>query len=282
MKKKNRFWSRLFLLLGLLAAGSVFAALDLLAGRSLAWASVIIVLWLALFRLWRRVRAQDSAAEARLERQRSNYESLISMFCGALGLSDSASSVHSQRVVQLASAVASQMGLREREVCAIQKAAIVHDIGKMGLPPKVLDKAGALTTGEWEKMKRHSQVGADLLEEITDLRDAAKIVRTHHERFDGAGYPRGLAGDKIPLGSRIFAVADAYVAMTSHRPYRVAMSHIRAMQEITRNSGAQFDPDVVIAFVAVEKRGLLAPQTANGGPEGVPAGTATAEAGALR
>ena len=278
MKKKNRFWSRLVLVLSLVAAAAVFTVIALLAGGTAAWAAVTALLWLTLVRLWWSQRSRDSSTDARLDRQRSNYESIISMLCGALELSDNLSTDHSQRVSHLASAIAVQMGLREREVRAIQKAAVVHDVGRIALPRKVLNKPGPLTRAEWEEMRRHSQMGADVLKEITDLRDAAAIINAHHERFDGGGYPHGLAGDKIPLASRIFAVADSYVAMTSRRPYRMVMLHAKAIQEIVRNSGAQFDPDVVMALIAAEKRGLLEPEKGDSGLEGALAGVATAEA----
>ncbi len=121
----------------------------------------------------------------------------------------------------------------------------------------MLSKPGPLDDSEWAEMKRHPELGHEILIEIDFLRDAADVVYSHHERFDGSGYPRGLTGEEIPLGARIFAVADAYSAMTSHRPYRKAMPHQRAIDEIVRNSGSQFDPDVVRAFLDAEKRGLL-------------------------
>jgi HD-GYP domain-containing protein (c-di-GMP phosphodiesterase class II) len=107
------------------------------------------------------------------------------------------------------------------------------------------------------ELRRHPELGSHILQQIGALRDAADLALTHHERYDGQGYPRGLKGDEIPIGARIFAVADAYVAMTSNRPYRKLMPHDIAIKEIIRNSLTQFDPEVVHAFLEVEKRGLL-------------------------
>jgi len=153
--------------------------------------------------------------------------------------------------------VAWQMGLRKEEVRQIEKAAILHDIGKIGVADAVLAKPGPLDDTEWAEMRRHPELGCRMLQGIDFLRDAAEIVHSHHEHYDGSGYPRGLKGDKIPLGARIFAVVDAYDAMTSYRPYRKARPHRKAVEEIVRNSGIQFDPDVVRAFLEAEKRGLL-------------------------
>jgi HD-GYP domain-containing protein (c-di-GMP phosphodiesterase class II) len=106
-------------------------------------------------------------------------------------------------------------------------------------------------------MKRHPELGYEILSAIDFLRDAADVIRAHHERWDGTGYPRGIKGEDIPIGARIFAVVDAYNAMTSHRPYRKAQPHRHAVEEIVRNSGSQFDPTVVRAFLEAERRGLL-------------------------
>ncbi len=125
----------------------------------------------------------------------------------------------------------------------------LHDIGKVGVPEHVLRKPGALDPSEWELMREHPAVGARIVEPIRFLGDAVEIVRSHHERWDGGGYPRGLRGPEIPLAARIFAVADSFDAMTSDRPYREALPLGRALDEIAAGAGGQFDPGVVEAFL---------------------------------
>jgi HD-GYP domain-containing protein (c-di-GMP phosphodiesterase class II) len=125
----------------------------------------------------------------------------------------------------------------------------LHDIGKVGIPEGILSKAGSLDDGEWDVMRRHPTIGADIVTPIPFLAGAVDIIRHHHERVDGGGYPRGLKGRDIPLAARIFAVADSFDAMTSDRPYRGAFSTERALREIEDASGSQFDPDVVDEFL---------------------------------
>ncbi len=227
----------------------------------IAIAATLAALYVALLILVRRgsetMRRQRADLQSRTDELRSSYESIVAVLCAALDLRDNVTRGHAQRVSELASVVAWQMGMRKEEVRQIEKAAILHDIGKIGVADSVLSKPGALDEVEWAEMKRHPELGYQILQDIDFLRDVAEIVRAHHERYDGDGYPRGFKGEEIPLGARIFAVVDAYDAMTSHRPYRKAMPHSQAVTEIFRNSGTQFDPDVVKAFLLAEKRGLL-------------------------
>jgi HD-GYP domain-containing protein (c-di-GMP phosphodiesterase class II) len=125
----------------------------------------------------------------------------------------------------------------------------LHDIGKVGIPEAILTKSGPLSPAEWDVMRTHPTIGAQIVAPIRFLGDAASVVRHHHERFDGTGYPDGLAGDDIPLPARIFAIADSFDAMTSDRPYRSALVLDRALAEIRDGAGTQFDPDVVEVFV---------------------------------
>jgi response regulator RpfG family c-di-GMP phosphodiesterase len=127
----------------------------------------------------------------------------------------------------------------------------LHDIGKVGIPERILTKPGPLSPSEWAKMRTHSTVGAGIVAPIRFLGDAVDVIRFHHERFDGSGYPHGLAGDRIPLSARIFAVVDAFDAMTGDRPYRRAMRPDQAIDEITRCSATQVDPQIVEPFLAV-------------------------------
>lgn len=135
----------------------------------------------------------------------------------------------------------------------------LHDIGKVGIPERVLGKPGPLDDDEWTIMRSHPAIGAQIVEPIRFLGDAVEIVRTHHEWFDGTGYPRGLRGEEIPLAARIFSIADSFDAMTSDRPYRRALTLERALDEIRTGAGTQFDPQVVDAFLElIDERDLLA------------------------
>jgi HD-GYP domain-containing protein (c-di-GMP phosphodiesterase class II) len=140
---------------------------------------------------------------------------------------------------------------------------LLHDIGKVGIPERLLTKRGPLSPSEWEVMRTHPVVGAHIVTPIRMLGDAVDVVRFHHERYDGSGYPHGMKGEEIPVAARIFTVADAYDAMTSDRPYRARRSPEKAIAEIVRCSGTQFDPEVVEAFVTLSKANetLILPET---------------------
>ena len=128
---------------------------------------------------------------------------------------------------------------------------------KLELPKAILRKAGPLTDDEWQKIQRHPELGYQMVRSAPFLREAGEIILCHHERYDGGGYPRGLKGGEIPLAARVFAIADAYDAMTSDRPYRKAGSHSAAVSEIKGSAGTQFDPKVVEAFLAASRKGLI-------------------------
>ncbi|MBI2912563.1 MAG: HD domain-containing protein [Chloroflexi bacterium] len=202
-----------------------------------------------------------------LENMRLNhrqYQSIMQVLCSALDMRDSATQGHSQRVAHLARLVARRMGLPDAHVKKIEQAAALHDIGKIGVPDAILSKPASLTEDEWAEMRRHPGLGFQILADIEGLESVAEIVHSHHERYDGGGYPRQLRGQGIPVGARIFAVVDTYDAITSDRPYRRARSHRQAIDEIVRNSGKQFDPTVVRAFLEVERRGLIRPHDHDG------------------
>lgn len=242
---------------GAVTAAAALAIVALFVNYLAAVAVVAALLWFALWRTLRRARKEVRAINVQAGDPRGAYETVIGLLIAALGLEDSGGGIQVQRTARVASAVAYQMGLRKHEIRLVEKAAILHDVGKMGVAETVLSKAGALSEQEWAQMKPHPEVGYGALKRIAFLNDVADVLLTHHERWDGQGYPRGLKGEEIPLAARIFAVAAAYEAMTSDRPYRRAMSHANAVAEIIRNSGTQFDPEVVRAFVEAERRRLF-------------------------
>jgi diguanylate cyclase (GGDEF)-like protein/putative nucleotidyltransferase with HDIG domain len=156
---------------------------------------------------------------------------------------------HSEYVVQLTGAVAHGMGLDDAATAQVQAAALLHDIGKVAVPDDILNKPGALTDEQWQRMRDHTVIGERILRAIPGLGNVARIVRHEHERWDGGGYPDGLAGEDIPIGSRLILACDAYHAMTSDRPYRGAMSHGEAIAELSANAGTQFDPRVIEVLI---------------------------------
>jgi diguanylate cyclase (GGDEF)-like protein/putative nucleotidyltransferase with HDIG domain len=162
---------------------------------------------------------------------------------------------HSVVVVEMATTVAAALGLDEVEVERVGHAALLHDIGKVGVPDRILHKAGALAGEEWEVMREHSVIGERILRAIPGMGGVARIVRHEHEWFDGSGYPDGLVGEAIPLGSRIILACDAYHAMTSDRPYRAGLGHEAAVAELVRCAGVQFDPRIVTALVTALAQG---------------------------
>lgn len=190
--------------------------------------------------------AQLKSALLNIER---GYEDTLEALGAAIDLRDSQTAGHSKRVAVYSSKIAKELGTTEGELKTIARGAWLHDIGKLATPDAILLKPGTLTQEEWRIMKRHAEIGYDLVKRIPFLADAAEIIWTHHERWDGSGYPRGLKGTDIPLGARIFAVADTVDAMTSDRPYRCALSFEAAQEEIRRGSGSRYDSQVVSAFL---------------------------------
>lgn len=187
------------------------------------------------------------------------YQAMLHILTSALDQRDRVTEGHSRRVADLSLVVARELGVQGDDLLDVERAGILHDIGKLAVPDAILSKPGPLNPDEWVEMRRHPEVGFQLLRDVPFLGRAAEIVRAHHERFDGAGYPRGLMGENIPLGARIFAVVDAYDAMTSDRPYRLARSHEDALQEIRHQAGSQFDPVIVAPFFAAVRKGLIGP-----------------------
>jgi HD-GYP domain-containing protein (c-di-GMP phosphodiesterase class II) len=204
-----------------------------------------------LHRLYRQEREVSGAlkvANDRLERANLSFATAL---VATLDARDRYTAGHSAAVAIYARDIAARMGISEDEQQLAYVCGLVHDIGKIGLPPGLLDKAGALTREERRQMQLHSEIGEGILAKVDDYADIAKIVRHHHERIDGDGYPDGLHNDAIPLVSRIIAVADAYNAMTSDRPYRDAMPSRVARLRLAQAIDSQFDTAVVVAFEGI-------------------------------
>ena len=180
-----------------------------------------------------------------------SYDITLEALGDALDLKDSETEGHSKRVTAYTIALARAMGIKPAEIKVIARGAFLHDIGKMAIPDEILRKPGALTTDEQDVMREHCTRGYHILRKIPFLSEAAEIVFSHQEHFDGSGYPNQLRGAEIPIGARIFAIADALDAITSDRPYRKARSFDVAREEILRCSGTQFDPAVVEVFLKI-------------------------------
>jgi diguanylate cyclase (GGDEF)-like protein/putative nucleotidyltransferase with HDIG domain len=172
------------------------------------------------------------------------HEDAVLALAEALNERDRYTGEHSEEVVDLVAGVARGLGLNDQEVARIKMAALLHDIGKVAIPDGILNKPGKLDEDEWKLMREHPVIGERILRAIPGMGSVARIVRHEHERFDGAGYPDGISGEDIPIGSRIILACDAYHAMTSDRPYRQAMPHADAVRELAKGAGSQFDPQV--------------------------------------
>jgi putative nucleotidyltransferase with HDIG domain len=179
------------------------------------------------------------------------YDSTIEGWSRALDYRDKETEGHSQRVTEMTLRIARQIGMSEEELVNMRRGALLHDIGKLGIPDSILLKPGSLTEEEWNIMRQHPVYSYELLRPIAYLRPAIDIPYCHHEKWDGTGYPRGLKGEQIPLSARIFAVVDVWDALRSERPYRPAWTEERAREYILSLSGVQFDPVVVGTFVEI-------------------------------
>ena len=173
------------------------------------------------------------------------YHDIIECLVGALEAKDLYTKGHSIRVADISYQLAKKMGIKGKELEIIHMSAHLHDIGKIGIPDEILHKEGKLTDKEFQSIKKHPEIGSNILKCSEKLKVLSELVLYHHERWDGKGYPNGLKGEEIPLGSRIIAVADSIDAMTSERPYRKAMSWEICKVEIENNKGKQFDPSIV-------------------------------------
>jgi putative nucleotidyltransferase with HDIG domain len=230
-------------------------ALLVFACRYSTW-SMVLFLFPALvaqklFVLYQEQRATAEELSAAMQRQEKAHLSFASALVATLDARDEYTAGHSAAVAIYARDIAARLGLSDAEQRMAHLCGLVHDIGKIGLPAGLLEKTGPLTLDERRQMEQHSAIGERILARVEDYSEIAKVVRHHHERVDGRGYPDGLPGDEIPLLSRIIAAADAYNAMTSHRPYRDAMPSRVARLRMAQAVGTQFDTTVVAAFEAL-------------------------------
>jgi diguanylate cyclase (GGDEF)-like protein/PAS domain S-box-containing protein/putative nucleotidyltransferase with HDIG domain len=193
--------------------------------------------------------AEDNMYKRKLLESTSIHSFTINAIVKTLYEKNSREEAHSKRVSELSSAIAQVMALPESEINKIKTAGLLHDIGKMTISNDILEKNGPLDAAEWDEIKRHPETGYRILCCVADMADLAEIVRQHHERWDGKGYPRGLLGEEITLAARIICVADSFDAMTSQRPYRSGMPIQEARDELLRQMGTQFDPEIVRVFL---------------------------------
>jgi diguanylate cyclase (GGDEF)-like protein/putative nucleotidyltransferase with HDIG domain len=243
------FWSFPYYLVGAAAVGLVG-----IVNRSAGWETSLLVLPLIywVYRSYRLYLGRLEAEKERVEVEKRHVEQIASLnmrtieaLALAIEAKDHTTHTHLQRVRTYAVAVAAQLNLPESEIEALRAAALLHDIGKLAVPEQIINKPGKLTAEEFEKMKVHPLVGAEILQRVAFPYPVAPIVRSHHERWDGTGYPEGLSGEQIPIGARILAAVDCLDALASHRQYRPALPLAEAMSKVKEMAGKWFDPQVV-------------------------------------
>ena len=184
----------------------------------------------------------------RLSRLEEIVDAGVAALVRAVDMRDNCTARHSESVGEFAHRVGERLGMAGPELWLLDLGARLHDVGKIGVPDAILNKPGPLDAGEWETMRRHAELGAEMVAKVPGLEPVAPVVRSHHERWDGLGYPDGLDQEEIPLASRVIAACDAFHAMVSDRPYRAALDVDAAFAELTAGSGTQFDPNVVGAL----------------------------------
>jgi ribonuclease P protein subunit RPR2 len=221
---------------------------ELLTGEPEQNAEQLLVYARDLSRLLEVERAQRRALQ-------HAYRQTVAALADALEAKDPQTGLHAQRVQHYALTLTEGVDPHLLDDPSLEYGFLLHDVGKIGVPNQILEKRGPLNGPEWKLIQAHPTIGADILGDVTLLQgQGLEVVRSHHERWDGTGYPAGLAGEEIPLGARIFALADTLDAMTSNRPYRGALSWEHATDEILGQTGQQFDPRVVKAFSVRERR----------------------------
>ncbi|MDD3957773.1 MAG: diguanylate cyclase [Candidatus Izemoplasmatales bacterium] len=193
--------------------------------------------------------AEDDMYKHKLFEVTSNRHEAIEAILNTLHLKNSREEAHSRRVAELCQRIGESLGMRSDEIKLLGIIGNMHDIGKIGIPEHILNKPGALTEEEWIEVKRHSEIGYRIVSSSSEYIEFSEVILSHHERWDGKGYPQGISGSDIPLRARIIAIADTYDAMTSDRPYRPKLTHEEAIAEIRKHAGTQFDPMIAKRFV---------------------------------
>ncbi len=233
-----------YLVYGLTGVGVVAASHEVGPIAALiTFTAPIIIIQVATSR-W--VHEQEAHAHAVAE----GFNATLISLSKAIDLRDHETEGHCRRVVEYTRLMAVRMGITGSELTRLCHGALLHDIGKIGVPDGILHKPGALTEAEWQVIRQHPELGAQMVADVEQLEHARMVITNHHERYDGSGYPRGLRGEAIPLGARIFAIADSFDAMTSTRPYRKGLGLAGARQELRRCAGSDFDPQCVEVFLS--------------------------------
>jgi putative nucleotidyltransferase with HDIG domain len=203
-------------------------------------------------------RKQADEIEDAYRELEETYDQTLAALSSALDARDRETEGHSLRVARIAYGLARQVGLSMEQAKTLERGAILHDIGKIGIGDGILLKPGPLDPHEWQMMRQHPDIGARIIEGVPFLQEVLPVIRYHQERWDGSGYPIGLKGHDIPLMARIFAVVDAFDALTTERPYRAPISAEEALEYINSKSGILFDPTIVSAFNKMAEEGIVA------------------------
>lgn len=243
--KQNYMWY-FFHIFAFLPMGAIIA---LLYARAGGWTIALFIIPLFLARY---------SFQLYLDMREKNIETVAAL-TSAIDASDAFTHGHSYRVSQYATRIAKAMGMSSKEIETLEYASLLHDVGKIAVSNSVLQKVEPLTEEEWMSLRAHPDVGADIVERLKFLKEAAEIIRCHHERPDGTGYPRGLKGDQIPLGAHILNVVDAFDAMTSDRPYREALPAEIVINELSKHRGTQFHREVADLVLGMYRSGELDP-----------------------
>ncbi len=202
-------------------------------------------------------RHQAGQLEDAYHKLEETYDQTLLALSSALDARDHETKGHSKRVAEIAFLLGKQLNMSEEQAKKMERGAILHDIGKIGISDDILLKPGPLTDAEWDAMRQHPDIGAKIVESVPFLHDALPVIQHHQERWDGSGYPAGLKGEEIPFMARVFAVVDAFDALTTERPYREKISHTEAVEYLNQHAGKLFDPAIVSAFETMVKKGLL-------------------------
>src|SRR6516225_1175792 len=267
------FWSFPYYLVGAAAVGLVG-----IVNKSAGWQTSLLVLPLIywVYRSYRLYLGRLEAEKERVEVEKRHVEQIASLnmrtieaLALAIEAKDHTTHTHLQRVRTYAVELARELSLGEEQIEALRAAALLHDIGKLAVPEQIINKPGKLTPEEFEKMKVHPIVGAEILDRVAFPYPVAPIVRSHHERWDGSGYPEGLSGENIPIGARILAAVDCLDALASHRQYRPALPLSEAMEKVKEKSGTWFDPEIVAIlegrYIELERMAQMSEDTAVAG-----------------